>query len=108
VLVELLLGARVFAFLEQIFGLVALAPRVGERERAILAVPYALIRHLEMRNPHALLTRLELMDRAASPDGEIAFTDEGRAMYAELRRHPELQKQIFNMMSADLAWTERD
>lgn len=23
-------------------------------------------------------------------------------------RHPELQKQIFNMMSADLAWTERD
>jgi hypothetical protein len=49
VLVELLLGARVFAFLEQVFGLVALAPRVGERERAILAVPYALIRHLEMR-----------------------------------------------------------
>src|SRR5262245_22963489 len=38
VLVELLLGARVFAFLEQVFGLVALAPRVGERERAILAV----------------------------------------------------------------------
>jgi len=37
-LVELLLGARVFAFLEQVFGLVALAPRVGERERAILAV----------------------------------------------------------------------
>ncbi|KJC45203.1 hypothetical protein UP06_14205 [Bradyrhizobium sp. LTSP857] len=38
VLVELLLGARVFAFLEQIFGFVALAPRVCERERAILAV----------------------------------------------------------------------
>src|SRR5450432_2456258 len=38
VLVELLLGARVFTFLEQIFGLVALAPRVCERERAILAV----------------------------------------------------------------------
>src|ERR1700730_1821338 len=38
VLVELLLGARVFAFLEQVFGLVALAPRVCERERAILAV----------------------------------------------------------------------
>jgi hypothetical protein len=38
VLVELLLAARVFAFLEQVFGLVALAPRVGERERAILAV----------------------------------------------------------------------
>jgi hypothetical protein len=36
--VELLLGARVFAFLEQVLGLVALAPRVGERERAILAV----------------------------------------------------------------------
>jgi hypothetical protein len=33
VLVELLLGARVFAFLEQVFGLVALALRVGERER---------------------------------------------------------------------------
>ena len=32
-LVELLLGARVFAFLEQVFGLVALAPCVGERER---------------------------------------------------------------------------
>lgn len=45
---------------------------------------------------------------AASPDSEIAFIDEERAMYAELRRHPELQKQIFNMMSADLAWTERD
>jgi hypothetical protein len=38
VLAELLLGARVFAFLEQVLGLVALAPRVGERERAILAV----------------------------------------------------------------------
>jgi hypothetical protein len=38
VLAEPLLDARVFAFLEQIFGLVALAPRVGERERAILAV----------------------------------------------------------------------
>src|SRR6202030_3849573 len=38
VLVELLLGARVFAFLEQVLGFVALAPRVGERERAILAV----------------------------------------------------------------------
>jgi len=38
VLVELLLGARVFTFLEQVFGLVALAPRVCERERAILAV----------------------------------------------------------------------
>jgi hypothetical protein len=35
---ELLLGARVFAVLEQVFGLVALAPRVGDRERAILAV----------------------------------------------------------------------
>jgi hypothetical protein len=45
VLGELLLGARVFALLEQVSGLVALAPRVGERERAILAVPvsaYAL------------------------------------------------------------------
>src|ERR1700704_123809 len=38
VLDELLLGARVLAVLEQVFGLVALAPRVGERERAILAV----------------------------------------------------------------------
>src|ERR1700760_2687123 len=37
VVVELLLGARVFAFLEQVFGLVTLSPRVGERERAILA-----------------------------------------------------------------------
>jgi hypothetical protein len=45
---------------------------------------------------------------AASPNSEIAFTDEERAMYAELRRHLELQKQIFNMMSADLAWIERD
>jgi hypothetical protein len=73
-----------------------------------LPFPYALIRHLEMRNPHALRTRQELMDMAASPDSEIAFTDEERAMYAKLRRHPELQKQIFNLMSADLAWTERD
>src|ERR1700760_1408177 len=38
VVVELLLGARVFAFFEQVFGLVTLSPRVGERERAILAV----------------------------------------------------------------------
>lgn len=37
-LVELLLSARVFAFIEQVFGLVALTPRVGERERAVLAV----------------------------------------------------------------------
>jgi hypothetical protein len=38
VLGKLLLGARVFAVLEQVFGRVALAPRVGERARAILAV----------------------------------------------------------------------
>ena len=37
--VEFFLGAQVFAFLEQVFGLVALSPRVGERERAILARP---------------------------------------------------------------------
>lgn len=77
-------------------------------DRSDKPILYALIRHLEMRNPHALRTRQELMDMAASSDSEIAFTDEERAMYAELRRHPELQKQIFNMMSADLAWTERD
>src|SRR5258705_163078 len=38
VLRELLLGARVFAVLKQVFGLVAFTPRVRERERAILAV----------------------------------------------------------------------
>jgi TolB-like protein len=38
VLVELLLCARVFAFLEEVFSLVALAPGVGEREPAIPAV----------------------------------------------------------------------
>ena len=38
VLVELLLGARVFAYVKLVFGLVALAPRVGQRERAIAAI----------------------------------------------------------------------
>src|SRR5258708_12473815 len=39
VLVELLLGARVFSFLEQVLGLFPLPPRSAQRARAILAAP---------------------------------------------------------------------
>jgi hypothetical protein len=69
---------------------------------------YALIRHLDVRTPHYRQTVLELASLAADPDSDMAFSDEEREMYAEIRRDPEGAKEMVNMMSATLEWTERD
>jgi len=67
---------------------------------------YALIRHLEVRTPHYAHTGQELAELAASGESDIPFTDEERAMYAELRANPALAKLAFQMMSSSLEWTE--
>jgi hypothetical protein len=69
---------------------------------------YALIRHLEARNPHYIATNLELAELAASDESDIPFTDEEREMYASMRSKPGLTKTMFNAMSASLDWTEEN
>lgn len=69
---------------------------------------YALIRHLEVRTPHALATQMELAQMAASADSPIPFTDEEREHYAFMRARPDLAKAYFDGMAASLDWTKRD
>ncbi|MFN4206853.1 MAG: DUF4238 domain-containing protein [Agrobacterium albertimagni] len=81
------------------------AEQLDIKDKPIL---YALIRHLEARTPHYLRTVLELANLAADPTSLMAFTDEERDIYAEIRRDPDAAKEAFNTMSASLEWTERN
>jgi hypothetical protein len=49
---------------------------------------------------------MELARRAASPSGDIPFTEEEHDLYASLRGDPGWARELFNMMSATLTWTE--
>jgi Protein of unknown function (DUF4238) len=82
--------------------------RADALDRSDKPVLYALIRHLEARNPHYVATGLELAELAASDTNTIPFTDEEREMYAEMRARPDQTKAFFNAMSASLQWTERN
>lgn len=77
-------------------------------DRSDKPVLYALIRHMEARTPHYLATGRELAHLAESPDSDIPFTREERAMYAFMRAHPNEAKRSFNFMSSTLEWTEQD
>ncbi|MEI9803512.1 MAG: DUF4238 domain-containing protein [Pseudolabrys sp.] len=82
--------------------------RTDELDRSDKPILYALIRHLEVRTPHYMATAQELAELAASPTNTIAFTEEEREMYAEMRSSPEVAKAHFNAMSATLEWTENN
>src|SRR6266481_2646481 len=80
--------------------------RTDALDRSDKPILYALVRHLEARTPHYLATQLELAQLAAQPEGDIPFTDEERAYYAELRANADLTKEMFNYMSAATDWSE--
>lgn len=80
--------------------------RTDALDRSDKPILYALIRHLEARTPHYLATQAELARLADQPDSDIAFSDEERERYAEMRASPDLIKEIFNYMSASSEWTE--
>jgi hypothetical protein len=81
------------------------AGRADLLDRTDKPILYALIRHLEARNPHYLQTAMELMRLACSDKGDIPFTEEEREMYAFFRSRPDLLRANFNAMSASLKWT---
>jgi hypothetical protein len=72
-------------------------------DRSDKAILYALIRHLEARNPHFLATTIELAELASSCDSDISFTDEERERNAFERANPDHAKSIFNLMSSSPA-----
>ncbi len=80
--------------------------RTDALDRSDKPILYALIRHLEARNPQYLATTLELTQLATSQDSHIQFTDEEREIYAFYRANPDQAKSAFNLMSASLDWTE--
>lgn len=75
---------------------------LDETDRPVL---YALIRHLHARTPHALETARQLAQMAADPSSTIPFSDQERAMYAQMRASPGGVKAFINLMSASLVWT---
>jgi hypothetical protein len=81
--------------------------RTDALDRSDKPILYALIRHLEARNPHYLATAIELAELASSFDSDISFTDEERERYAFERANPNRAKTTFNLMSSSLAWTEK-
>lgn len=78
---------------------------LDQSDRSIL---YALIRHLQARTPHALETARQLTEMAASPESEIPFSHEERAMYAAVRSSPGGHKAYMNSMATSLAWAAAD
>ena len=80
--------------------------RTDALDRSDKAILYALIRHLQARNPHFLATTIELAELASSCDSDISFTDEERERYAFERANPDHAKSTFNLMSSSPAWTE--
>jgi hypothetical protein len=81
--------------------------RTDALDRSDKPILYALVRHLEVRTPHALQTQRELIELATSPHSEMEFSDQEREMYAELKANPELARQMFNRMSSTMGWTEK-
>lgn len=81
--------------------------RTDALDRSDKPILYALIRHLEIRTPHALQTQRELIEHATSPNSTMEFSDEEREMYAELKANPALARQMFSRMSSTMDWTEK-
>jgi len=80
--------------------------RTHELDRSDKPILYALIRHLEARTPHYYASQMELANLAESPDSTIPFTNEERECYAEMRADPPAAKEMFDLMSSSLKWTE--
>src|SRR6267154_1644939 len=74
--------------------------RADALDRSDKPILYALIRHLEARNPHYFDTAQKLEELATSHNDEIPFTDEEREMYSFLRSKPDQARARFNLMAA--------
>jgi hypothetical protein len=66
-------------------------------------VIYAMMRHLELRTPHARRTMEELIEMCAERPQD--FSADERQMYAELRRSPELRGLLFAHQASSTEWT---
>ncbi|NJR14132.1 MAG: DUF4238 domain-containing protein, partial [Phyllobacteriaceae bacterium] len=72
------------------------------------AVLYSLVRNFEVRTPHYRNTLSELSLLAGRPDSGMKFSDEEKAMYAELRADPRLMSECVNKLAFSTEWTARD
>lgn len=79
------------------------ADALDQSDRRVL---YALIRHLEVRNPHYLATAEELSRMAAASDSKMPFSAQEQLQFAQMRANPNLARAHFNFASATTTWTE--
>ncbi|MEM8571992.1 MAG: DUF4238 domain-containing protein [Pseudomonadota bacterium] len=72
------------------------------------AVLYSLVRHFESRTPHYRNTLRELSLLAGRPDHGMNFSQNEKAIYAELRANPRLISEFANEMASHTEWTTRE
>jgi hypothetical protein len=70
-------------------------------DRTDRPILYALVRHLEARNPHYRDTARRLAAKAADPASQMPFSAEERAIYAQDRANPKRASAILNMMAVN-------
>jgi hypothetical protein len=76
-------------------------------DRSDRAVLYALVRHFNVRTPHALATTLELAAMAASSNSPIPFDERERRLYAQITAASGGAKAHHNRLSFDTEWDPR-
>ena len=69
---------------------------------------YSLIRHLEVRTPKYLQTKMELARLATDRANSMAFTEMELAHYAHLQARPDEAKAMHNFMALWTGWTAND
>lgn len=67
------------------------------------SVLYALVRHLEVRNPH-YFRGLEDLSKDALDTANPHYSEDERRMYSFLRANPDVAKAFHNTMSSSLEW----
>lgn len=82
--------------------------RTDALDRKDKPILYALIRHLQARNPHFFATGLELAGLGASNASAIPFIEEERDIHDAIVSSPDRARSFFNAMSASLQWTEHN
>ncbi|MCU0830633.1 MAG: hypothetical protein MUC58_03780 [Rhizobiaceae bacterium] len=72
------------------------------------AVLYSLVRNFEARTPHYRNTLRELSILAGEPQSGMNFSEDEKAMYAELRANPSLMSKFANELAYRTDWTARE
>ena len=81
---------------------------IADLDTSDRAVLYSLVRNFEARTPHYRNTLRELSLLAGRPDSNMNFSDDERAMYAELRASPPLMSEFANELASSTEWTARE